>query len=78
MALAAFSKHQLLNVLRSTALLCPIAYMGQIASPLAKIAADNFLAEVMVNLPYLHYPIDWNSLKIYLFLITGNTPAGDQ
>ncbi|KAL4620010.1 hypothetical protein ACB092_06G123200 [Castanea dentata] len=46
-ALAAFSKHQLLNVLRSTALLCPIAYMGQIVSPLAKIAADNFLAEVI-------------------------------
>ncbi|XP_075670736.1 triacylglycerol lipase 2-like [Castanea sativa] len=46
-ALAAFSKHQLLNVLRSTALLCPIAYMGQIVSPLAKISADNFLAEVI-------------------------------
>ncbi|XP_030929953.1 triacylglycerol lipase 2-like isoform X1 [Quercus lobata] len=46
-ALAAFSKHQLLNVLRSTALLCPIAYMGQIASPLAKNAADNFLAEAL-------------------------------
>ena len=47
--------------------------MGQIASPLAKNAADNFLAEVvlMLMLPYLHYPIDWNSLKIYLFLITG-------
>nr|POE83690.1 triacylglycerol lipase 2 [Quercus suber] len=49
-ALAAFSKHQLLNVLRSTALLCPIAYMGQIASPLAKNAADNFLAENQLGL----------------------------
>lgn len=45
-ALAALSKDQLLNMLRSAALLCPIAYMGQMTSPLAKNAADNFIAEV--------------------------------
>ncbi|XAR55313.1 Triacylglycerol lipase [Bertholletia excelsa] len=44
-AFAAFSKKQLLNMLRSAALLSPIAYLGQISSPLAKAAADNFVAE---------------------------------
>ncbi|TYH10969.1 hypothetical protein ES288_A07G221200v1 [Gossypium darwinii] len=46
-ALAALSKDQLLNMLRSAALLCPIAYMGQMTSPLAKNAADNFIAEAV-------------------------------
>ncbi|XWS26823.1 hypothetical protein CRYUN_Cryun26dG0063100 [Craigia yunnanensis] len=44
-ALAAFSKDQLLNMLRSAALLSPIAYVGQMTSPLARTAADNFIAE---------------------------------
>lgn len=35
--------------LRSVALLSPIAYVGQMTSPLAKNAADNFLAEVTTN-----------------------------
>ncbi|KAA3459195.1 triacylglycerol lipase 2-like [Gossypium australe] len=46
-ALAALSKDQLLNMLRSAALLCPIAYMGQMTSPLAKNAAENFIAEAV-------------------------------
>ncbi|XP_015580726.2 triacylglycerol lipase 2 isoform X1 [Ricinus communis] len=46
-ALAAFSKSQQLNMLRSAALLCPIAYVGQMTSPLARNAADNFLAETL-------------------------------
>lgn len=45
-ALAAFSKSQLVNSLRSAALLCPIAYVGQMSSPLARNAAKDFLAEV--------------------------------
>ncbi|XP_021890150.1 triacylglycerol lipase 2-like [Carica papaya] len=44
-ALAAFSKDQLVSMLRSAALLCPIAYVGNVTSPLAKNAADNFIAE---------------------------------
>lgn len=48
-ALAAFSKDQLLDKLRSAALLCPIAYVGQMTSPLAKKAAENFIAEVVAN-----------------------------
>ncbi|KDP30818.1 hypothetical protein JCGZ_13761 [Jatropha curcas] len=39
-ALAAFSKKQLVDVMRSAALLGPVAYMGQIISPVAKVASD--------------------------------------
>ncbi|XP_006447667.2 triacylglycerol lipase 2 [Citrus clementina] len=46
-ALASFSKDQPVNKLRSAALLSPIAYVGQMTSPLAKNAADNFLAEAL-------------------------------
>ncbi|XP_061962466.1 triacylglycerol lipase 2-like [Populus nigra] len=46
-ALAAFSKSQLVNSLRSAALLCPIAYVGQLSSPLARNAAKDFLAEAL-------------------------------
>lgn len=45
-ALAAFSKDQLVNMLRSAALLSPVAYVGQITSPIARNAADNFVGEV--------------------------------
>ncbi|XP_065874724.1 triacylglycerol lipase 2-like [Euphorbia lathyris] len=45
MALGAFSQHKLLNLLRSAALLSPIAHLNQIPSPLTKLAADLFLAE---------------------------------
>ncbi|GMI80083.1 hypothetical protein HRI_001677600 [Hibiscus trionum] len=47
MALAAFSKTEVLNMLRSAALLCPIAYLGQMTSPLARNVADNFIAETV-------------------------------
>ncbi|KAI4308409.1 hypothetical protein L6164_031488 [Bauhinia variegata] len=46
-ALAAFSKDQLLNMLRSAVLLSPIAYVGQMTSPLARNAAYNFIAETL-------------------------------
>ncbi|XWS75813.1 hypothetical protein CRYUN_Cryun01aG0124300 [Craigia yunnanensis] len=46
-ALAAFSRGQLLNMLRSAALLSPIAYTGQVTSPLARNAADSFIAETL-------------------------------
>ncbi|XP_057510827.1 triacylglycerol lipase 2-like [Actinidia eriantha] len=45
MALAAFSQDNLLNMLRSAALFCPIAYLNQIPTLLAKVAADSFIAE---------------------------------
>ncbi|KAJ9176845.1 hypothetical protein P3X46_012117 [Hevea brasiliensis] len=44
-ALAAFSQEKLSNMLRSAALLSPIAYLNQIPSLLTKVAADMFLAE---------------------------------
>ncbi|XP_052178528.1 triacylglycerol lipase 2-like [Diospyros lotus] len=45
MALAVFSQHKLLNMLKSAALLSPIAYLGQMPAQLAKAAAKSFLAE---------------------------------
>ncbi|KAI8008900.1 Triacylglycerol lipase 2 [Camellia lanceoleosa] len=44
-AFAAFSQKKLVNMLRSAALLSPIAYLSQVSSPLAKAAADAFIAE---------------------------------
>ncbi|KAK7306903.1 hypothetical protein VNO77_44864 [Canavalia gladiata] len=44
-ALAAFSQGQVLNMLRSAALLSPIAHMNQITSPPTKLAAHTFLAD---------------------------------
>ncbi|KAK7393830.1 hypothetical protein VNO78_22394 [Psophocarpus tetragonolobus] len=44
MALAALSQEQVLNMLRSAALLCPIAHMNQITSVPTKLAADTFIA----------------------------------
>ncbi|KAH7520906.1 hypothetical protein FEM48_Zijuj08G0195400 [Ziziphus jujuba var. spinosa] len=49
-ALAAFSKNQLLNIVRSAALLSPIAYVGQMTSPLARYAAEHFIAEGLYSL----------------------------
>lgn len=46
-ALASFSKGQLVSMIRSAALLSPIAYVDQMTSPLAKNVADNFLAEAL-------------------------------
>ncbi|KAM1164694.1 hypothetical protein ACFX13_024806 [Malus domestica] len=45
-ALAAFSQENLLNLLRSAALLGPVAYMGQMSSLFLRILMNIFLAEV--------------------------------
>ncbi|KAL1560848.1 hypothetical protein AAHA92_11017 [Salvia divinorum] len=47
MAFGAFSRHEVLNQVRSAALLSPIAYLGQMPSPLARAAADIFTAEAI-------------------------------
>ncbi|CAL1407248.1 unnamed protein product [Linum trigynum] len=44
-ALAAFSNGQLMNMVRSAALLCPIGYLGHMSSFFSKVGADLFLAE---------------------------------
>ncbi|KAF9669571.1 hypothetical protein SADUNF_Sadunf14G0121400 [Salix dunnii] len=44
-ALAAFSQQKLLNMLRSAALLSPIAYLNHLSSPFARGIIDLFLAE---------------------------------
>ncbi|CAN1328022.1 Triacylglycerol lipase 2 [Linum perenne] len=50
-ALAALSQGDLLNMTRSAALLCPIAHLNHITSP-AKIAADLYIAEVIIVLMF--------------------------
>ncbi|KAF5726476.1 triacylglycerol lipase 2-like [Tripterygium wilfordii] len=45
-AFAAFSRNLLIDKLRSAVLLCPVAYLGQVNSPLARAAAETFVAEV--------------------------------
>ncbi|KAF3662184.1 putative xyloglucan endotransglucosylase/hydrolase protein 2-like [Capsicum annuum] len=44
-AFGALSENKLVDMLRSAALLSPIAYLGQIKSPLAKSASQDFIAE---------------------------------
>ncbi|PNY04283.1 triacylglycerol lipase 2-like protein [Trifolium pratense] len=56
-ALAAFSKDQQLDKLRSAALLCPIAYVGQMTSPVAKNAADHFIAESLYKLGIFEFSL---------------------
>nr|XP_043626030.1 triacylglycerol lipase 2-like [Erigeron canadensis] len=46
-AMAALSKGQLVSVIRSAALLSPVAYVGQITSPLGRTAAETFIAEAL-------------------------------
>ncbi|KAK1273713.1 Triacylglycerol lipase 2 [Acorus gramineus] len=45
-ALASFSKLQLLDIVSSAALLSPIAYLEDVSSPIAQAAAKSFAAEV--------------------------------
>lgn len=45
-ALSAFSEGKLLNMLRSAALLSPVAYLGQMPSILARTIAQTFSIEV--------------------------------
>ncbi|XP_058744948.1 triacylglycerol lipase 2-like [Vicia villosa] len=65
-ALAAFSKDQQLDKLRSAALLCPIAYVGQMTSPLAKKAADNFIAETLYKLGIFEFSLKGGSVVKFL------------
>ncbi|KAK7276492.1 hypothetical protein RIF29_17632 [Crotalaria pallida] len=65
-ALAAFSKDQLLNMLRSAALLSPIAYVGQMTSPLATKAAENFVAETLYKLGIFEFDLKGNSVAKFL------------
>ncbi|XP_020265538.1 triacylglycerol lipase 2-like isoform X3 [Asparagus officinalis] len=45
LALASFSEMPLIGMTRSAALICPIAYLNGVRSPIARIAADSFLAD---------------------------------
>ncbi|KZV48663.1 triacylglycerol lipase 2-like [Dorcoceras hygrometricum] len=45
MAFGAFSRGEVVSMVRSASLLCPIAFLGQMPSLLARAAADAFIAE---------------------------------
>lgn len=45
-AMTSFCQGNLVNMLKSAALLGPVAYMDQVDSPLARGAADSFIADV--------------------------------
>ncbi|BFG26028.1 hypothetical protein CerSpe_123010 [Prunus speciosa] len=55
-ALAAFSQEKLLNLLRSAALLSPVAYLGHISSLILRPAVDIFAAEKLKLLGWLEFP----------------------
>ncbi|KAK4577436.1 hypothetical protein RGQ29_027797 [Quercus rubra] len=46
LALASFSQEKLVNMTKSAALLCPIAYTGQVTSMFPRAIANTFLADV--------------------------------
>ncbi|CAL5403402.1 unnamed protein product [Camellia sinensis] len=75
-ALASFSKGRLINMLRSAALLSPIAYVDQMTSPLARTAADNFIAEALYWLG-LHEFNPRGDAVIALFKAICNKPGVD-
>ncbi|PPR84754.1 hypothetical protein GOBAR_AA35958 [Gossypium barbadense] len=60
MVMASMSRDQLLNMLRSAALLCPIAYLGHTTSLLSRFITDNFIAEALHSLGL--YKFDLNDL----------------
>ncbi|WCJ37482.1 Triacylglycerol lipase 2 [Euphorbia peplus] len=55
MALAAVSKGEVVSMLRSAVMLCPIAHVGQLTSPLARSAADNNVAETLHKWGYYEF-----------------------
>ncbi|OVA20031.1 Alpha/beta hydrolase fold-1 [Macleaya cordata] len=65
-AFASFSQLKLLDMLRSAALLSPIAYVGQMSSPIARSAAENFVAEVNANLKILMFSMNREAVKKFL------------
>ncbi|PQM33995.1 hypothetical protein Pyn_41215 [Prunus yedoensis var. nudiflora] len=65
-ALAAFSQEKLLNLLRSAALLSPIAYLGQI-SRFGRTTADIFLAQAQIVVAVLQALMLFVSIRRKLF-----------
>ncbi|XP_028757987.1 triacylglycerol lipase 2-like isoform X2 [Neltuma alba] len=65
-ALAAFSKFKLSNMLRSAALLSPIAYVNQMTSPLARNAAENFIAESLYKLGVFEFNLRGDAVIKFL------------
>ncbi|XP_054799171.1 triacylglycerol lipase 2-like isoform X3 [Prosopis cineraria] len=65
-ALAAFSKFKLSNMLSSAALLSPIAYVNQMTSPLARNAAENFIAESLYKLGVFEFNLRGDAVIKFL------------
>nr|GME04589.1 triacylglycerol lipase 2-like [Ipomoea batatas] len=59
-AFSALSEHKLLNLLRSAALLSPIAYLAQLRSSIAKFAANAHIAEALYKTGMREFdPREW-------------------
>ncbi|XP_058070825.1 triacylglycerol lipase 2-like [Magnolia sinica] len=66
LALASFSQKKLLNMIQSTALLSPIAYVGQMTSPVTVSAAKNFVAETLHKTGMVEFDLKGNGIGEYL------------
>ncbi|XP_037466509.1 triacylglycerol lipase 2-like isoform X1 [Triticum dicoccoides] len=67
--LAAFSEHRLLHLVRSTVLLCPIAYLYKTKSKLTRLATQILLAEAFHFLGYREFnPVGPVSHEILLII----------
>ncbi|KAF6159166.1 hypothetical protein GIB67_032783 [Kingdonia uniflora] len=69
LALTSFSQNKLLDMLRSAALLSPIAYIGQMYSKLARTAAEDHVAEALYKSGFVEFDpnskVVNNLLKVY-------------
>uniref|UniRef100_A0ACD6AFY0 Uncharacterized protein n=1 Tax=Avena sativa TaxID=4498 RepID=A0ACD6AFY0_AVESA len=70
--LAAFSEHKLLHLVRSAALLCPIAYLDKTRSKLSRVASQIFLAETTHFLGWHEFNPFGLVAREVLLLVCGN------
>jgi len=77
MAFTAFSGGKVFNMLRSAAMLSPIAHMRQVNSPIARIFADQFVAEVRHKQHHLNFNsfIEYNLSLMFFFFNFLNVTA---
>lgn len=71
MVLADLSRGKLLDMLRSAALLCPIAHLNHVTSPVARTAAQSFIADVRHKPPHIakHIKISIYNGKQYIMFL---------
>jgi len=77
MAFTAFSRGQVFNMLRSAAKLSPIAHMREVNSPIARMFADQLLAEVRHKQHHLNFNsfIEYNLSLMFFFNFLNETAS---